>query len=667
MRYALVMILALGPLMGLVFCTGTETESRKEEDIMSVGAQYPGEQSLRPVAMQPLPLGSIKPTGWLQGQLRLQADGLSGHLDEFWPDIKDSAWFGGEADAWERAPYWLDGVVPLAFLLEDAELKTRVMKYMDGILAGQKESGWIAPGEEEGRFDLWAIFLILKPLIQYHEATGDERVPGAVERCLRWVDDYIDARPLFNWGKYRWFESLIAIYWLHERTEEGWLLDLAVKLHAQGFNWIDFYRRWPLTQPTPQGKWTYMGHVVNNAMAVKAPALWWRLSAEDRDLVMVQEMMRLQDHYHGQVTGMFTGDECFAGRNPSQGTELCAVMEYLYSLELLLSVTGEPEFGDRLEKIAFNALPATFTPDMWAHQYDQQVNQVECSIKENRLWTTNGPDSNIYGLEPNFGCCTANLSQGWPKFAAHLWMRSVADRGLAAAAYAPCVVQTAVDGIPVEIEVDTQYPFREDITIRVRVEEPVNFPLHLRIPGWAEEASLAVGDELQGDLEAGTFHRLERRWEGDDRILLRLPMHVRASRRYNNAIAVERGPLVYALKLGEEWKRVNTDQPHRELPHGDWEVYPTTSWNYALDLSEETLEQDLEFSEHAMGKMPFSPDGAPVSARVKGMLLALWKMENGSAGELPRSPVQAEGPLKELTLIPYGCTNIRIAEFPTLR
>jgi len=304
---------------------------------------------------------------------------------------------------------------------------------------------------------------------------------------------------------------------------------------------------------------------------------------------------------------------------------------------------------------------------MWAHQYDQQVNQVECSIKKNRLWTTNGPDSNIYGLEPNFGCCTANLSQGWPKFAAHLWMRSVEDSGLAAAAYAPCVVQTVIDGIPVEIEVDTQYPFREDIMIRVRVEEPVSFPLHLRIPGWAEEASLAVGEELQGDLEAGTFHRLERRWEGDDRILLRLPMRVRASRRYNNAIAVERGPLVYALKLGEEWKRVNTDQPHRELPHGDWEVYPTTSWNYALDLSEETLEQDIEFSEHAMGKMPFSPDGAPVSARVKGMLLVLWKMENGSAGELPRSPVQAEGPLKELTLIPYGCTNIRIAEFPTLR
>jgi hypothetical protein len=488
-----------------------------------------------------------------------------------------------------------------------------------------------------------------------------------VERTLRWVEGHIDARPLFNWGKFRWFESLIAIYWMYERTGEGWLLELAVKLHAQGFNWIDFFRRWPLTQPTAKGKWTYMGHVVNNAMAVKAPALWWRLSGEERDRAMVREMIRLQDKYHGQATGMFTGDECFAGLNPSQGTELCAVMEYLYSLEILLSVTGEPEFADRLEKIAFNALPATFSPDMWSHQYDQQVNQVECSIKEGRLWTTNGPDSNIFGLEPNYGCCTANLSQGWPKFASHLWMRSVADGGLAVAAYAPCVVRTVLDGVKVELEVETLYPFREEITIHVRVEEPVRFPIHLHIPGWAEGAHLFLGQESPVNLAAASYHRLERSWRGGERITLRLPMRARASRRYHNALTVERGPLVYALKLGEEWKRINADQPNRELPHGDWEVYPTTDWNYALDLNEETVESDIQFDEHAVGEMPFSPDRAPVSGRVRGVRIPEWILENGSAGEIPHSPVRAEGPLLELTLIPYGCTNLRIAEFPTLR
>ena len=80
----------------------------------------------RDSVFEPLPLGSIRPAGWLKDQLRIQADGLSGHLDEFWPDIKNSAWFGGTAEGWERVPYWLDGLVPLAFLTDDPVLKAKV-------------------------------------------------------------------------------------------------------------------------------------------------------------------------------------------------------------------------------------------------------------------------------------------------------------------------------------------------------------------------------------------------------------------------------------------------------------------------------------------------------------------------------------------------------------
>ena len=416
--------------------------------------------SLKAPHFRPLPLGSIRPQGWLARQLRIQADGLSGHLDEFWPDIKDSRWFGGEAEGWERAPYWLDGIIPLAFLLDDAALKAKVTRYCDFIISHQAEDGWLGPEQmvwTAGQsptplrnYDIWAQFLVLKALTQYGEATGDPRVVPAVEKCLRRIEQHIDRAPLFNWGSFRWFESLIALYWLWEQesgtrdqesgVSEQWPADLAVKLHAQGFNWSDFFRRWPLTEPTPQRQWTYMGHVVNNAMAVKAGALWWRLTGEGGDRAAVYDMIAELDQHHGMVTGMFTGDECLAGKRPTQGTELCAVVEYAYSLEVLLSILGDPAFGDRLEKIVFNALPATFSPDMWAHQYDQQVNQAECSILPNRTWNTNGADANIFGLEPNYGCCTANLSQGWPKFAAHLWMRTQ-DGGLAAVAYVPSRVR----------------------------------------------------------------------------------------------------------------------------------------------------------------------------------------------------------------------------------
>jgi len=145
------------------------------------------------------------------------------------------------------------------------------------------------------------------------------------------------------------------------------------------------------------------------------------------------------------------------------------------------------------------------------------------------------------------------------------------------------------------------------------------------------------------------------------------PMKPRASRRYHNALAIERGPLVYSLKIGEKWNRVNEDKPHHELPHSDWEVYPTTPWNYALDLDEKTLEKEIKFIEHPIGNYPFSPEGAPISATIKGKRINTWILKNGSADEIPASPVIATGELEVLTLIPYGCTNLRVTEFPTLK
>lgn len=620
-------------------------------------------------AFRPLPLGAIKPRGWLERQLRIQAGGLTGHLDEFWPDVADSKWFGGKAEGWERAPYWLDGFIPLAWCLDDAALKEKAKRRVDQILAGQRADGWYAPFPIDAstqRYDMWAILLANKALVQYHEASGDARVLRAVEKNLKAMLAALDRAPLYDWGKFRWFEGLISVYYVYELTGEDWLLDLSRKLHEQQFDYRAFYAGSDISSPTPRrGLWTWEKHVVNTAMALKAGALAWRLTRSEKERAFPKRMLQILDKYHGQATGMFSGDECLSGRNPLQGTELCSVVESIYSLGQLLSVTGDPDFGDRLERITFNALPATFSPDMWAHQYDQQVNQVQCTINPEHLWSSNGPESNLYGLEPNFGCCTANLHQGWPKFTTHLWMRTPGE-GIAAMAYAPSEARFTAKGVPVRVELATEYPFRETLRITVNAASAVKFPLLLRVPEWTKGATLSVGGSTQ-PLKPGAFHRLNRQWKGATEIELRFPMEPKATRRYNQALTLERGPLVYSLKIGEQWTRVNADKPHRELPHGDFEVRPTTPWNYGLLVNEERLAESVKFAEQPIGDKPFSPDGAGMIARVKGRRLPNWKLENGWAGEVSPNPQTSREPIEELTLIPYGCTNIRITEFPRLR
>jgi uncharacterized protein len=629
-----------------------------------------GESALADPAFRPLPLGAIRPRGWLERQLRIQAAGLSGHLDEFWPDVAESQWFGGTAEGWERAPYWMDGTTALAWVLDDAALKEKIAEHVDQIVRGQRPDGTYGPmaAASGGHpYDLWAILLANKMLAQYHEATGDARVFSAVEASLRAMGASVAQTPLFDWGKYRWFEGLIPIFHVYERTGDAWLVELARTLRTQGTDYAAIYAGDEITAPTPRrGRWTWDKHVVNTAMAPKAAALSWRLDQRPADRAFPARMLEILDRYHGQVTGMFTGDECLAGKNPVQGTELCSVVEFLYSLEILSSVFGDPSFGDRLERVAFNALPATFKPDMWAHQYDQQVNQVQCTINPDHMWSTNGPESNLYGLEPNYGCCTSNMHQGWPKLAAHLWM-ATADGGIAAVAYAPSEARFTSGGVPVTVALETDYPFRETLTLTVSPERTVSFPLLLRVPAWADGATVRVGGSTPVAMGPGTFHRLEREWRGRTTVTLRFPMRPRVSVRYNDALAVERGPLVYSLRLEEEWTRVNADKPHRELPHGDFEVRPGSAWNYGLVLDPDAPDAGLTFEQQPVGERPFSPEGAGMRARVQGRRLPDWNVAHGWASETPPGLQSSEEPLEELTLIPYGCTNIRVTEFPRLQ
>lgn len=634
-----------------------------------------------------LPLGAIKPEGWLKAQLNAQAEGLTGNVDDFWPDLKNSAWRGGTGDAWERGPYYLDGLVPLAYLLDDEKLKGKVKSWIEPILASSRDSGWYGPLKNTDR---WPLAVANKVLMQYYEASSDKRALDVMMKYFRYIHDNPPDWAAKEWRGVRAMENAVTGYWLYRQTGEEWILDAVKSIQDNSPDWTAYYETFPwdsaaVAQKKVPLNWKEDGltaHVVNNGMAIKYPGLWYQQSGDERFKNAVFGGIEKYDLHHGQAGGRFSGDEHLSGKSPDRGTELCSVVEYMYSLEELYAIFGDNTLADRLELLTFNALPGTTTPDMWAHQYDQQSNQVLVTDAK-RNWTTNGDKSNIYGLMPNFACCLANMHQGWPKFTASLWMASN-DNGLAAVAYSPCTVSAKVGrGKDVSITEETEYPFKGFVKMKIAAAEPVKFPIYLRVPGWAEEIIFNFkGKTITG--KAGETVKLYEKWEEGDLITFRIPMEIRFERRYNNSVSLLRGPLYYSLRIDKEYKSVKLNYDNFGYKGSvDWEIRPLSDWNYGLLIDPVRKERGIEVTENTVTQYPFADKGdmiwseengsyvswqkdAPVVITARAMKIPEWTLVDNSAGLPPRSPVKPESSSETVQLVPYGCTRLRITEFPVI-
>ncbi|MBV8865811.1 MAG: glycoside hydrolase family 127 protein [Acidobacteriaceae bacterium] len=629
----------------------------------------PNRAPLQANAYNPLPLGSIEPRGWLRNQLEIQAAGLTGHLGEFWSDVgPNSGWLGGTGEAWERGPYYLDGLLPLAYELNDPALIRKAKQWVDWTLTHQQADGEIGPASND---DWWPRMVMLKVLTQYEEVTGDARVIPVMQKYFAYELRELPNRPLRDWGKYRWQDNVYSVLWLYNRTGDNSLLGLAKLLHSQGYDWEAQFANFKYTSKETREKLglephqlpseaAMQTHGVNNAMALKVAPVWWLVSGELPDRSGLAHQLAMLDKYHGLPNGMFSGDEHFAGRDPSQGIELCAVVETMFSLEQAFAILGDSHLADRLEKVTFNALPGTLSNDMWSHQYDQQPNQIACT-RAPRPWSTNGPDSNLFGLEPNFGCCTANLHQGWPKFVSALWMATPGG-GLVATAYAPNEVHTRLNGQDISIEEETQYPFRGEVWLTVHASGRSGFALLLRVPAWASSASVQVNQTppsvvKQANIRNG-FYSLRRDWKDGDTVLVSFPMRPRTSHWYHDSIVFESGPVVFSLPLNGKWSELKS---YAEKS-ADWQITPTAPWNFGVEVGE----CDATIREEPVGAVPFDVQHPAVSMEIKGRRLPQWKDEDNSAGPLPLSPVMSKEPLQSLRLIPYGSAKLRVTAFPFL-
>lgn len=354
----------------------------------------------------------------------------------------------------------------------------------------------------------------------------------------------------------------------------------------------------------------------------------------------------------------------------------------MFSLETLYEIFGDNKLADRLELLTFNALPGTTTPDMWAHQYDQQSNQVLVSAAK-RDWATNGDYSNIYGLMPNYGCCLANMHQGWPKFVENMWM-ATNDNGLIAAAYGPSEVKAAVGkGKKVTILEETDYPFNGRIKLTINTNSSVRFPLYLKIPGWSGSFKASYRDKsFEG--KAGVNVKMVEKWRDGDQISIDIPLNLRFEYRYNNSVSLLRGPLYFSLRIEKEFKNVKINYDNFGYKGSvDWEILPKSEWNYGIIIDKGNPGRNVIVSVNPVGRYPFADRGdmvwsadsgkyikwdqdAPVVIKTHGIKIPEWTMKNNSADVPPLSPVKSDGDPEIITLIPYGCARLRITEFPVM-
>ena len=678
-RIALLLLFTLGVFFNVeqVFAQGT------------MAANYCN--NLYPLQRKPyieLPIGSIKPTGWLKEMLLRQSAGMSSSLDLLYPEVmgERNGWLGGDGDQWERGPYWIDGLLPLAYILDDDLLKQKIQPWIEWTLASQREDGFFGPSrnfepeiglQRNNSEDWWPRMVVLKVLKQYYSATGDKRVITFLTNYFHYQLRTLPYTPLGNWtfwAEYRACDNLQIVYWLYNITGDSFLLDLGKLLHQQSYDYVDmFWNRDDLTRINTI-------HGVNLAQGIKEPIIYYQQDPDSLYIHAVKKAFADIRKYHGQPQGMYGADEALHGNKPTQGAELCSIVELMYSLESMLEITGDIQFADHLEKLAFNALPTQISDDFMTRQYFQQPNQVMLTRHIHNFDINHGETDIVFGLLTGYPCCTSNFHQGWPKFVQNLWY-ATADNGAGALVYAPSeVILDVANGIPVKIVEKPCYPMNHVVTFDIefldKMTESAFFPFHLRIPSWCRQAEIRINGTLYKKTSGNRTDIIKREWKNGDTVELILPMHIQISEWYENAVAIERGPLVYALKIGEKWmKKTVKDDPIR---YGKfyYEVLPTTPWNYGLINCDPAKPENsfivVEHKDKCKSPFPWNQENAPIEIKTKAKRIPSWKLYNEMAGPQPYSRMiygigNAEFPEEEITLIPYGCTTLRITEFPVLR
>ncbi|MBC7914751.1 MAG: glycoside hydrolase family 127 protein, partial [Pyrinomonadaceae bacterium] len=526
-------------------------------------------------------------------------------------------------------------------------------------LENQQANGFIGPANMK---DWWPRMPMLYALKSYYEATGDKRVIPFFNKYFKYQLKNLPLDPLREWSKSRAGDNIEIVLWLYNVTGEDYLLELADLLKDQAYPWKDIFSNNLFYH---FGDDFHTKHAVSVGQALKFPALYYQRSGDTSYKKAFFKGIENLVRDHGQSSGIVSGTEFLAGKSSIQGVETCTVVEWMQSLETAARIIEDPSIGDRLEKIAFNTLPAQYSRDLKEHLYYTLPNQVQCKYGQNGF-DEDYPEGLLLSPYSGMGCCRYNMHMGWPYFVKNSWA-ATPDKGLAIIAYAPVEVNAVVaDNVAIKILEETDYPFGEQIKLKISLSKSAAFPLKLRIPAWCKAPSISINGKIQKGITSGIIATINRQWKDKDVVVLNFPMEVKISPQVHNSVSIERGPIVYALQM--DAKYVSTKE-HSVKGFHDYEISPTKPWNYGLIFDRKNMQKSFTVVKSIMPENPFVQKTSPVKIKVKAQKIKEWTLAyNGiSAFDIPFGPLTSNEPIEEITLAPFGSENIRISNFPQIR
>lgn len=624
-----------------------------------------------------LPLGAVRPTGWLGHQLDLMVEGMTGRLTELSEFLKSgNGWFGGDEPGWEEQPYWLRGFYPLAVLTGDERCLRLAKDWIETVISSLDSDGYFGAAYHKSVptktgqpvCDLWPHMVMLDALIQFKEVSADGRVTDLMKRffdfCAGLPDTaFLPVAPkgeVFHehYGDWRTGiqssragDMLPHIFRLYNLSGDESLLDLAAR----------FYRG--ILPPTDE--WLDH-HIVHFTQRFSYPAIFGQLSGFEAGLASTEYWY--QQHlatWGQQPRGIFAADERIrSGKiDPRQGFETCGMVEFAKSFYQIGRMSGLTRYADRIEDVMLNHFPAAQTPDLKGLHYLTASNQPQLDSGGEHDYMNKGM---MIAYSPHaYRCCQHNVAMGWPWYAQHLF-QATPDNGLAAWLYSAGEVTARVGtaGEQVTFEENGEYPFDERVELSMTDGAPTDFPLYLRVPGWCDDFGVSVnGKRLELEIEAGKYMRIERSWKVGDRVTLDMPAEVSVKTwPRNGSVTIDRGPLSYSVLIDEEWKRCGGTDDWPEF-----EVFPASPWNYGLDRGDGDLAASAKVNKSGeVPAQPWTAESAPISIEIPAKRIPDWQLTNDTVDELQTSPIRSTEPTETVTMIPLGCARLRMSCLPVV-